>query len=72
MSLDARAWIAVIALAVVMGLLLVLSLGSIIAMAPFLIWRLVDEERFLARNLPGYAEYERRGGIVSCRSCGRR
>ena len=59
MSLDARAWIAVIAHAVVMGFCC-LSLGSIIAMAPFLIWRLVDEERFLARNLPGYAEYERR------------
>jgi protein-S-isoprenylcysteine O-methyltransferase Ste14 len=27
---------------------------------PFLIWRLVDEERFLALNLPGYAEYQER------------
>ena len=27
------------------------------ATLPFLIWRLVDEEAFLARNLPGYAEY---------------
>jgi protein-S-isoprenylcysteine O-methyltransferase Ste14 len=27
------------------------------ATLPFLIWRLVDEEEFLARNLPGYAEY---------------
>jgi len=29
-------------------------------MAPFLIWRLLDEERFLSRNLPGYAEYRQR------------
>jgi protein-S-isoprenylcysteine O-methyltransferase Ste14 len=32
--------------------LLVLAL-----MVPLLIWRLLDEERFLKRNLPGYAEY---------------
>ena len=42
-----------------------LALGSwwgfapIAAMLPFLIWRLLDEEQFLARNLPGYAEYQR-------------
>ena len=30
------------------------------AMMPFLIWRLYDEERFLARNLPGYTEYQKR------------
>ena len=30
------------------------------AMMPFLIWRLFDEERFLAENLPGYADYQRR------------
>jgi protein-S-isoprenylcysteine O-methyltransferase Ste14 len=30
------------------------------AMMPFLVWRLVDEERFLAKNLPGYAEYQKR------------
>jgi protein-S-isoprenylcysteine O-methyltransferase Ste14 len=24
---------------------------------PVLIWRLIDEERFLSRNLPGYNEY---------------
>jgi protein-S-isoprenylcysteine O-methyltransferase Ste14 len=29
-----------------------------IAMVPVLIWRLLDEERFLARNLPGYSEYQ--------------
>lgn len=27
-------------------------------MIPFLIWRLFDEERFLAKNLPGYTEYQ--------------
>jgi protein-S-isoprenylcysteine O-methyltransferase Ste14 len=30
------------------------------AMMPFLIWRLIDEERFLARNLPGYTAYQER------------
>src|SRR5215475_7775174 len=30
------------------------------AMAPFLIWRLFDEERLLTRDLPGYAEYRQR------------
>lgn len=28
------------------------------SMMPALIWRLFDEEKFLARNLPGYAEYQ--------------
>jgi protein-S-isoprenylcysteine O-methyltransferase Ste14 len=43
-----------------------LALGSywglvpIAAMMPFLIWRLLDEERFLAENLPGYTEYQKR------------
>jgi protein-S-isoprenylcysteine O-methyltransferase Ste14 len=43
-----------------------LALGSywglvpIAAMVPLLIWRLFDEERFLARNLPGYTEYQKR------------
>jgi protein-S-isoprenylcysteine O-methyltransferase Ste14 len=43
-----------------------LALGSywglvpIAAMMPFLIWRLFDEERFLARNLSGYTEYQKR------------
>jgi len=27
------------------------------ATIPFLMWRLFDEERFLAKNLPGYTEY---------------
>ena len=40
-----------------------LALGSwwglvpFVAMMPFLIWRLFDEEEFLARNLTGYTEY---------------
>jgi protein-S-isoprenylcysteine O-methyltransferase Ste14 len=43
-----------------------LALGSywglvpIAAMMPFLIWRLLDEERFLAKNLAGYTEYQKR------------
>jgi protein-S-isoprenylcysteine O-methyltransferase Ste14 len=43
-----------------------LALGSywgFIALAfmlPFLIWRLIDEERLLARDLRGYAEYQQR------------
>jgi len=43
-----------------------LALGSywglvpILAMTPFLIWRLLDEESHLARNLPGYTEYQQR------------
>ena len=30
------------------------------AMLPFLLWRLVDEERFLAQHLPGYTAYQQR------------
>jgi len=43
-----------------------LALGSywgfvpLAGMLPFLIWRLFDEERFLAENLPGYTEYQRK------------
>jgi protein-S-isoprenylcysteine O-methyltransferase Ste14 len=29
-------------------------------MLPFLIWRLIDEEQVLARELPGYADYQAR------------
>ena len=32
----------------------------LVATAPALIWRLIDEERFLVRNLPGYEEYRER------------
>jgi protein-S-isoprenylcysteine O-methyltransferase Ste14 len=31
----------------------------IVAMIPALTWRLLDEEKFLARNLPGYLEYQK-------------
>src|SRR5262245_22405169 len=43
-----------------------LALGSywalvpIAATMPFLVWRLLDEERFLARDLLGYTEYRYR------------
>jgi protein-S-isoprenylcysteine O-methyltransferase Ste14 len=43
-----------------------LALGSytgllaVAFMLPFLIWRLVDEERLLARDLPGYTDYQQR------------
>jgi protein-S-isoprenylcysteine O-methyltransferase Ste14 len=43
-----------------------LALGSywgligVAVMLPFLIWRLFDEERMLAANLPGYVEYQMR------------
>jgi protein-S-isoprenylcysteine O-methyltransferase Ste14 len=36
------------------------ALIAIAAMIPFLIWRLLDEERFLAKNLSGYDEYQKR------------
>jgi protein-S-isoprenylcysteine O-methyltransferase Ste14 len=49
-----------------------LALGSywgfapLVGMLPFLIWRLFDAERFLALNLPGYTEYQKkvRHGLV--------
>ena len=40
-----------------------LALGSywgllvFVAVLPALIWRLLEEEKFLAKNLPGYVEY---------------
>jgi protein-S-isoprenylcysteine O-methyltransferase Ste14 len=43
-----------------------LALGSywgllaVAFMMSFLIWRLVDEEKFLAKNLPGYTEYQKK------------
>ena len=37
-----------------------LGLVPLAAIIPFLVWRLVDEERFLARNLPGYIAYQKR------------
>lgn len=43
-----------------------LALGSpwgllaFLGMLPLLIWRLLDEERLLARELPGYTDYQRK------------
>jgi protein-S-isoprenylcysteine O-methyltransferase Ste14 len=43
-----------------------LALGSywgfvpLVTMVPFLIWRMFDEERCLAENLPGYVEYRKK------------
>jgi len=54
------------ATALLMLLGIPLALGSawgvliLIAILPVLIWRLLDEERFLLRHLPGYAEYQGR------------
>jgi protein-S-isoprenylcysteine O-methyltransferase Ste14 len=51
--------------ALVMLLGIQISLGSwwgllvIVAMLPALIWRLFDEEKFLARRLPGYVGYQK-------------
>jgi protein-S-isoprenylcysteine O-methyltransferase Ste14 len=36
------------------------SLLVIVAIIPASIWRLIDEEIFLASNLPGYAKYQRK------------
>jgi len=52
--------------AAVMLLGMPIALGSwwgllvFVSMMPALIWRLTDEEKFLARNLPGYTEYQQR------------
>ena len=54
------------AAALIMLLGMPIALGSwwsvlvILAILPVLIWRLMDEERFLVRNLPGYADYQNR------------
>jgi protein-S-isoprenylcysteine O-methyltransferase Ste14 len=43
-----------------------LALGSwwgllvVLAMLPALIWRILDEEKYLSENLPGYAAYRER------------
>ena len=52
------------ATALVMLLGIPIALGSwwgllvLLLMLPALIWRLIDEEQFLARNLPGYVAYQ--------------
>jgi protein-S-isoprenylcysteine O-methyltransferase Ste14 len=54
------------AAALLMLLGIPISLGSwwgvlvVLALLPALIWRLLDEERFLSRNLPGYVAYQGR------------
>jgi protein-S-isoprenylcysteine O-methyltransferase Ste14 len=44
----------------IMQLILTTPLRVIVAIIPALIWRLLDEKKFLARNLPGYVEYQHR------------
>jgi protein-S-isoprenylcysteine O-methyltransferase Ste14 len=36
------------------------GLSPVALMMPALIWRLLDEEKFLAKNLPGYPEYQKK------------
>src|SRR5262249_47279887 len=36
------------------------SVALLILLLPVLLWRLLDEERVLARDLPGYTDYMRR------------
>jgi len=36
------------------------SLGLIVPFMPVLLWRLLDEEKILQRDLPGYTDYMRR------------
>jgi protein-S-isoprenylcysteine O-methyltransferase Ste14 len=54
------------AAALVMLLGIPIALGSwwgvlvVIALVPMMIWRLLDEEKFLALNLPGYRDYQGR------------
>src|SRR6266567_3474727 len=53
------------AAALVMLLGITIALGSwwgvltMAAVVPAVVWRLLDEERFLAKNLPGYTEFQR-------------
>jgi protein-S-isoprenylcysteine O-methyltransferase Ste14 len=35
------------------------GLIALVAILPFLIWRLLDEERLLAKELPGHTEYQK-------------
>ena len=54
------------ATALVMMLGMPIALGSLwgllalAMMLPALVWRMVDEEKFLATGLPGYAEYKQK------------
>jgi protein-S-isoprenylcysteine O-methyltransferase Ste14 len=59
-----RSWHPMYAGALVMLIGTPLALGSwwglfaLLLISPVLIWRLLDEERFLRQNLPGYMEYQ--------------
>jgi protein-S-isoprenylcysteine O-methyltransferase Ste14 len=50
----------------VLGVGVPLALGSLVGLAAFppfaatIVWRLVEEERFLASHLPGYATYQKK------------
>jgi protein-S-isoprenylcysteine O-methyltransferase Ste14 len=67
-STGPYAWIRhrMYAAALIMLLGIPIALGSwwgvlvVFAVLPALVWRLLDEERFLASNLPGYATYQGR------------
>jgi protein-S-isoprenylcysteine O-methyltransferase Ste14 len=52
------------ALTLLVGMPLALgSLSGVLTIVPItavIVWRLLDEERFLTKNLPGYAAYERK------------
>jgi protein-S-isoprenylcysteine O-methyltransferase Ste14 len=60
------------ATALVMLLGMPIALGSwwgaliVVALVPALIWRLLDEERFLARNLSGYISTIRVASAIAC------
>ena len=43
-----------------LGLASYWAFAAVAVMLPFLIWRLLDEERFLALHLPGYVDYQQR------------
>jgi protein-S-isoprenylcysteine O-methyltransferase Ste14 len=55
MSPKTKMWLQVVTISVVIGLALFLAAGTITILG--LVWRLFDEEKFLAQNLPGYTEY---------------
>ena len=43
----------------------VVAFGLIVPFMPVLLWRLLDEERVLQRDLPGYADYMRKSALSS-------
>lgn len=77
MTLNARAWLA---FGIVAGVLYVLgtplALASywgfvpLAALAPFVLWRLLDEERILTRTCPDTRNTGSASVIASCRWCG--